>query len=124
MKYLIALLLFLSTTIAQVTDKNFKDKVAKGVVVIKFTSKWQEKPIPNDLLKGIKGYQKAVIIEVSSEGAPKVVKKLRIRNYPSLAMFHNGSKKKVWKSDMDGIIDVKNKDIKKAIDGLMAGDVF
>ena len=124
MKYLIALLLFLSTTIAQVTDKNFKDKVAKGVIVIKFTSKWQEKPIPNDLLKGIKGYQKAVIIEVSSEGAPKVVKKLRIRNYPSLAMFHNGSKKKVWKSDMDGIIDVKNKDIKKAIDGLMAGDVF
>lgn len=124
MKYLIALLLFLSTTIAQVTDKNFKDKVAKGVVVIKFTSKWQEKPIPNDLLKGIKGYQKAVIIEVAKESAPKVVKKLRIRNYPSLAMFHNGSKKKVWKSDMDGIIDVKNKDIKKAIDGLMAGDVF
>ena len=124
MKYLIALLLFLSTTIAQVTDKNFKDKVAKGVIVIKFTSKWQEKPIPNDLLKGIKGYQKAVIIEVSSEGAPKVVKKLRIRNYPSLAMFHNGSKKKVWKADMDGIVDVKNKDIKKAIDGLMAGDVF
>ena len=37
-------------------------------------------------------------------------------------MFHNGSKKKVWKSDMDGIIDVKNKDIKK-IDGLMS-DVF
>lgn len=124
MKYLIALLLFLSMTIAQVTDKNFKDKVAKGVIVIKFTSKWQEKPIPNDLLKGIKGYQKAVIIEVAKESAPKVVKKLRIRNYPSLAMFHNGSKKKVWKSDMDGIIDVKNKDIKKAIDGLMAGDVF
>jgi hypothetical protein len=124
MKYLIALLLFLSTTIAQVTDKNFKDKVAKGVIVIKFTSKWQEKPIPNDLLKGIKGYQKAVIIEVAKESAPKVVKKLRIRNYPSLAMFHNGSKKKVWKADMDGIVDVKNKDIKKAIDGLMAGDVF
>ena len=124
MKYLIALLLFLSTTIAQVTDKNFKDKVAKGVIVIKFTSKWQEKPLPKDLLKGINGYQKAVIIEVAKESAPKVVKKLRIRNYPSLAMFHNGSKKKVWKSDMDGIIDVKNKDIKKAIDGLMAGDVF
>mgnify|MGYP001185212988 FL=1 len=124
MKYLIALLLFLSTTIAQVTDKNFKDKVAKGVIVIKFTSKWQEKPIPKDLLKGIKGYQKAVIIEVAKESAPKIVKRLRIRNYPSLAMYHNGSKKKVWKADMDGIVDVKNKDIKKAIDGLMAGDVF
>ena len=39
-------------------------------------------------------------------------------------MFHNGSKKKVWKSDMDGIIDVKNKDIKKAIDGLMKVTFF
>ena len=39
-------------------------------------------------------------------------------------MFHNGSKKKVWKSDMDGIIDVKNKDIKKAIDGLMQVTFF
>ena len=41
----------------------------------------QEKPIPNDLLKGIKGYQK-VIIEVKESYVPKVVKKLRIRNYP------------------------------------------
>ena len=61
---------------------------------------------------------------MAKERAPKIVKRLRIRNYPSLAMYHNGSKKKVWKADMDGIVDVKNKDIKKAIDGLMAGDVF
>ena len=45
MKYLMGLItLSLSTTISQVTDKNFKDKVfARSVVVIKFTSKWQEK---------------------------------------------------------------------------------
>ena len=54
----------------------------------------------------------------------KVVKKLRIRNYPSLELFHNGSKKKVWKADMDGIVDVTNKHIKKAISDAMAGDVF
>ena len=54
----------------------------------------------------------------------KLVKKLRIRNYPSVALFHNGSKTKVWKADMDGIIDVSNKDIKKAIKDVLAGDVF
>jgi hypothetical protein len=30
----------------------------------------------------------------------------------------------VWKGDMDGIVDVQNKDIKKAISDAMAGDVF
>ena len=54
----------------------------------------------------------------------KVVKKLRIRNYPSLALFHNGSKKKVWKADMDGVVDVTNKHIKKSIQDALAGDVF
>ena len=58
------------------------------------------------------------------EDVKKVVKKLRIRNYPSLALFHNGSKKEVWKADMDGVVDVNNKDIKKAIDDVLAGDVF
>ena len=54
----------------------------------------------------------------------KVIKKLRIRNYPSLALFHNGKKKEVWKADMDGKVDVDNKGIKKAISNAIAGDVF
>ena len=54
----------------------------------------------------------------------KVAKKLRIRNYPSIALFHNGSKKEVWKADMDGEVDVSIIDIKKAIEDAMAGDVF
>jgi len=61
---------------------------------------------------------------VKSEDAKKVVKKLRIRNYPSVALFHNGKKKEVWKADMDGVVDVKSKDIKKAIDDVQSGDVF
>jgi hypothetical protein len=76
------------------------------------------------LFDGIKGFEGCVIIEVDRSSVKKVVKKLRIRNYPSLALFHNGSKKKVWKGDMDGIVDVKNKDIKKAIEDAMSGDVF
>ena len=107
-----------------INDDNFKKKIAKGLVVMVFTSKWQEKNIDKALLKGIAGYQEAVVIIVASEDTKKVVKKLRLRNFPSLALFHNGSKKEVWKADMDGIVDVKNKDIKKAIDNVLAGDVF
>ena len=107
-----------------INDGNFKKKIAKGLVVVVFTSKWQEKNVDKALLKGVEGYQKAVVITVASEDTKKVVKKLRLRNFPSLALFHNGSKKEVWKADMDGIVDVKNKDIKKAIDDVLAGDVF
>ena len=39
MKYLILITFPINDHKNQVTDKNFKDKVAKGVVVIKFTSK-------------------------------------------------------------------------------------
>ena len=54
----------------------------------------------------------------------KVIKKLRIRNYPSIALFHDGSKKEVWKADMDGEVDCSSKDIKSAIDEVLSGDVF
>ena len=107
-----------------INDDNFKKKIAKGLVVVVFTSKWQEKNVDKALLNGIASYQKAVVITVASEDTKKVVKKLRLRNFPSIALFHNGSKKEVWKADMDGIVDVKNKDIKKAIDDVLAGDVF
>ena len=59
------------------------------------------------------------------EGIPgDLLATLRLRNYPSLALFHDGKKKEVWKADMDGIVDVKNKGIKKAISDALAGDVF
>ena len=70
-------------------------------------------------VKSVKRKVKKVVKKVK-----KVVKKLRIRNYPSIAIFHNGKKLEVWKADMDGKVDVTNKDIKKAISGVMAGDVF
>ena len=107
-----------------INDGNFKKKIAKGLVVVVFTSKWQEKNVDKALLKGIEGYQKAVVITVASEDTKKVVKKLRLRNFPSLALFYNGSKKEVWKADMDGNLELTDKYIKAAIDEVLAGDVF
>ena len=110
--------------IESLTDDNFKKKIAKGFVLIKFTAPYQFAILDEKLFDGIKGFEGCVILEVDSTSVKKVVKKLRIRNYPSLALFHNGKKKEVWKGDMDGVVDVKNKDIKKAIEGALAGDVF
>ena len=124
MKYLIGLILFLSTLTAQVTDKNFKDKVGDGFTVIVFTSNYQEKDLDDSVLKGVKGHEDAQILTVKSAEVKKVVKKLRIRNYPSVALFFDGSKKEVWKADMDGEVDCSASDIKKAIQDAMGGDVF
>ena len=124
MRYFVGLLLFLSTMVAQVTDKNFKDKVSDGFSVIVFTSEWQEKELDAKILDGVKGYEDAKIITVKSGDTKKVVKKLRIRNFPSIALFHNGDKVDVWKADMDGEGDCTVSDIKKAVDDFNSGDVF
>lgn len=124
MRLIFTLLLFLSVTFAQVNDKNFKEKVNGGVTVAVFTSEWQEQELDDKILKGVSGYQDAEILYVKSENAPKVVKKLRFRNFPSIALFFDGSKKETWKADMDGEVDCSSKDIKSAIDDMLAEDVF
>ena len=124
MRYILGLILFLSVTYGQVNDKNFKEKVNGGVTVAVFTSEWQEQELDEKILKGVDGYQDAEILIVKSEDAPKVVKKLRFRNFPSIALFFDGSKKETWKADMDGEVDCSSKEIKNAIDDMLAEDVF
>ena len=124
MRYFIGLLFFLSTVMAQVTDKNFKDEIGDGFTVVVFTSSYQARDLDESVLKGVEDYQDAQLIIVKSSDLKKVIKKLRIRNYPSIALFHDGSKKEVWKADMDGEVDCSAKDIKSAIDDILSGDVF
>jgi len=110
MKNILTLLLFLSVAFSQVNDKNFKSEINGGIVVAIFSSEWQEQDVDEKILKGVSGYQDCKIIRVKSENAPKVVKKLRFRNFPSMALFYDGSKKETWKADMDGELDINNKD--------------
>ena len=124
MRNILTLLLFLSVTFSQVNDKNFKSEINGGIVVAIFSSEWQEQDVDEKILKGVSGYQDCKIIRVKSEDAPKVVKKLRFRNFPSMALFYDGSKKETWKADMDGELDISNKDIKGAIDDILSEDVF
>jgi len=123
MKKLLLSLILLGTLSGQINDKNFSDKVGDGVAVVVFTSKWAE----GDGMKyvdGVKGHEGAKIIQAASEDTKKICKKLRLRNYPSIALFFNGDKIDTWKGDMDGIIDIKPKDIREAIDEAIAGDQF
>ena len=124
MRKLLGLSLLLSVVFGQVNDKNFKSTINGGMVIAVFTSEWQEQPFDKDIIKGVKGYQDCEIVMVKSEDAPKVTKKLRFRNFPSLALFYDGSKKETWKADMDGELDISNKDIKGSIDDVLAEDVF
>ena len=124
MRYLIGLIFFLSTLTAQVTDKNFKDNVGDGFTVVVFTSEWQEQELDGSILKGVGGYEDAQILTVKSADLKKVCKKLRLRNFPSIALFHEGSKIDTWKADMDGEVECDASDIKKAISEVMAGDQF
>ena len=107
-----------------INDDNFKSKIAKGFVLVKFTAPYQMASLDKKLMDGVKGFEGCVIYEVDHSKVKKVAKKLRLRNYPSLALFHNGKKKEVWKADMDGVVEVTNKDLKKAISDALAGDVF
>ena len=107
-----------------INDDNFKKKIAKGFVLVKFTAPYQMAMLDVKLLDGVKGFEGCVVYEVDHSKVKKVAKKLRLRNYPSIALFHDGKKKEVWKSDMDGIVDVTNKHLKKAIEDALAGDVF
>ena len=124
MRNILGLLLFLSVALGQVNDKNFKETVNGGMVVVIVSAEWQEQEFDEDIIKGVKGYQDCEIVRVKSEDAPKVVKKLRFRNFPSVALSYDGSKKETWKADMDGELEIDNKDIKNAIDDVLAEDVF
>jgi len=124
MRKLLGLLLFLSVGFSQITDKNFKSNVNGGVTLAIFESDWQEQPFDKDIISGVKGYEGCKIIYVKSAEAPKATKKLRLRNFPSMVLFYDGSKKETWKADMDGELDCDNKEVKKAINDLFAEDLF
>ena len=122
--FILGFILCVNIVSGQINDDNFKSKISKGFVLVKFTAAYQYANLDPELLDGIKEHEGCVILEVNRDDVKKVVKKLRIRNYPSIALFHNGSKKEVWKADMDGEVDVSIIDIKKAIEDARAGDVF
>ena len=115
------LLLSLAFGQQEVTDKNFYGAIYKGMHLVRFTAEWS-----NDnkqkfyqgkfIVEGDSAYKGTQMMIIPSKKVPETVRKLRLRNFPSVVLFRNGKKVKVWKANFDGDLDLKTDDVKESID--------
>lgn len=115
------LLLALAFGQQEVTDKNFYGAIYKGMHLVRFTAEWS-----NDnkqkfyqgkfIVEGDSAYKGTQMMIIPSKKVPETVRKLRLRNFPSVVLFRNGKKVKVWKANFDGNLDLKTDDVKESID--------
>ena len=117
------LLLLLSLVFSQqeVTDKNFYGAIYKGMHLVRFTAEWSEDNKQNFyqgkfIVDGDSAYMGTQMMIIPSKKVPETVRKLRLRNFPSVVLFRNGKKVKVWKANFDGNLDLKTDDVKESID--------
>ncbi len=117
------LLLLLSLVFSQqeVTDKNFYGAIYKGMHLVRFTAEWSNDSKQNFyqgkfIVDGDSAYMGTQMMIIPSKKVPETVRKLRLRNFPSVVLFKNGKKVKVWKANFDGNLDLKTDDVKESID--------
>jgi len=117
------LLLLLSLVFSQqqITDTNFYGAIYKGMHLVRFTSEWSEDNKQNFyqgkfIVDGDSAHMGTQIMIIPSTKVPSTVRKLRLRNFPSVVLFKDGKKVKIWKADFDGKLELTTEDVKKAID--------
>ena len=115
------LLLPLMFSQQQVTDANFYGTIFSGMHLVRVTAEWsqdnKEKFYQGKfIVEGDSAYHGTTITILPSKNIPDTIRKLRIRNFPSVILFKNGKKVKMWKADFDGKLDLTTEDVKKAID--------
>ena len=116
-----SLLAFTQPAQQQVNDNNFYGAIFSGFHLVRFTANWSENSKQNFyqgkyILEGDSAYHGTMIMILPAKNVSKTVRKLRLRNFPSTVLFKDGKKKKVWKADFDGNLDLSTDDVKKAID--------
>lgn len=117
------LLLLLSLVFSQqeVTDKNFYGAIYKGMHLVRFTAEWSKDSKQNFyqgkfIVDGDSAYMGTQMMIIPSKKVPETVRNLRLRNFPSVVLFRNGKKVKVWKANFDGKLNLKTDDVKESID--------
>ncbi len=115
------LLLSLMFSQQQVTDQNFYGTIFSGMHLVRVTADWsennkQEFQQGKFIVTGDSSYHGTTITILPSQTIPDTIRKLRIRNFPSVILFKDGKKVKMWKADFDGKLDLTTEDVKKAID--------
>ena len=122
MRWLLLLsLVFAQPAQQQVNDANFYGVIYKGFNLVTFTAEWSKDNTQNFyqgkfIVEGDSAYHGCVVMILPAKNVSETVRKLRLRNFPSTVLFKDGKKKKVWKADFDGNLDLSTDDVKKAID--------
>ena len=115
------LLLSLAFGQQQVTDANFYGAIYKGMHLVSFTAELSNDNKQNFyqgkfIVNGDSAYMGTQMMILPSKKVPETARKLRLRNFPSVVLFKDGKKVKVWKADFDGNFNLSTDDVKKAID--------
>tara|TARA_R110001599_G_scaffold201275_1_gene398104 strand:- start:474 stop:851 length:378 start_codon:yes stop_codon:yes gene_type:complete len=115
------LLLSLMFSQQQVTDTNFYGAIYKGMHLVRFTAEWSENSKQNFyqgkfIVEGDSAYMGTQMMILPNKNVPETVRKLRLRNFPSVVLFKDGKKVKVWKANFDGKLELTTDDVKKSID--------
>ena len=105
----------------QVTDANFYGAIYKGMHLVRFTAEWSDNNKQNFyqgkfIVDGDSSHMGTQMMIIPSKKVPETVRKLRLRNFPSVVLFKDGKKVKMWKANFDGKLELKTDDVKKAID--------
>ena len=122
------LLLLLSLVFSQqkVTDSNFYGAIFSGMHLVRFTAEWSEDSKQNFyqgkfIVDGDSAYYGTIMTILPSKNVPETVRKLRLRNFPSVVLFKDGKKVKVWKANFDGKLELSTDDVKKSIEWYSRG---
>ena len=130
MKWLILLMSLAFAQPAQqvVNDDNFYGAIYTGIWLVRFTAEWSSSEqnfyIGKFIVEGDSAHMGTQMMILPSKKVPKVVRELRLRNFPSVVLFKNGKKVKVWKANFDGKLELSTDEVKKAINWHSKGTVY
>jgi hypothetical protein len=122
MKWLLLLMSFVFAQPVQqvVNDDNFYGAIYKGMWLVRITSSWSSEDGSNFykgdfIVSGDSAYMGTQMMILPVKKVPDVARKLRLRNFPSVVLFKDGKKAKVWKADFDGKLELTTEQVRKAI---------
>ena len=121
MRWLLLLSLVFGQPVQQeVNDDNFYGAIYKGMWLVRVTSSWstdntQNFYIGKFIVKGDSAHMGTQMMILPAKNISETVRKLRLRNFPSVVLFKDGKKVKAWKADFDGNLELRSDDVEKAI---------
>ena len=111
----------------KVNDANFYGAIYKGMHLVRFTAEWSDDNKQNFyqgkfIVTGDSAYLGTQMMILPAKNVSETVRKLRLRNFPSVVLFKDGKKVKAWKANFDGKLELTTDDVKKSIDWHSKGE--